>query len=197
MSVIVAVKHGGIVYMGADTQLTYESGERKNSTIESERKIYKFANGLLMGAVGRADTIMRLVYAKDIFTVPSEGLSKRHIVTEIVPKMFEFLDKRKLVVEPDEDDDDERCYMRCSFLLAHKDKLFYISRYFGVWENARYCIAGSGSPYAFAHFNSFDYNGDINGQLVAAMRNCAKHDNSVSAPFMLIDSKNLEYAVRE
>lgn len=196
MSVIVAMKHNGTVYMGADTQCSC-GDEKKNSLIESERKIIKLDNGLLLGGTGRADVLMRLFYSKGIFTVPEEGLTKKHIVTEIVPKLFKYLDERNLICEPDEDDDDEKCHMRCSLMLVHKDKIFYLNGYFGVWENARFCIIGSGTSYAFPYLDSYDGKGDVNDVLLAAMRGCSKHDSSVSAPYILIDSRNQTYSVRE
>lgn len=197
MSVVIAVKHGGVVYMGADTQVTYGDCEKKNSTIESERKIFKFDNGLLLGSVGRGDEIMRLTYSKDIFTVPSEGLSKRYIVTEIVPKIFSFLVERKLLKEPEEDDETSRTRMRSSHILAYRDKIFYINTTFGVWECARFCVAGSGGEYAFPYLNTFNYEGDINGQILRAMKCCAKHDSSVSSPYIFINNKKYAFEVRE
>ena len=199
MSVIVAVKHNGAVYMGADSQTTYGNEVKKNSVIESERKITKLNNGLLIGGVGNASIIRRIVNSKDIFTVPSEGLSKKYIVTQIIPILFKFLDEKQLLSDKDEEDDDdeELCSMHCSFIIAHNDKLFYINRRLGVWENSKFCVAGSGGAFAFPYLSAFDDCGDVNGQLLNAMRGSAKHDAAVSGPYVFIDSRNLVYTIKE
>lgn len=197
MSIIVAVKHGDTVYMGADTQITYGDGEKRNSLLESDRKIHKFENGLLVGATGAADDILRVIYNKTIFEIPQEGLTKKFVVNEIVPKLFAYFKEKDCLVAEKNDDDAEKSRMRCSFVLAYKNKIIYIHGDFGVWENARFCAAGAGGSYAFPYLEAFDHKDDVNGQLVRAMRGCAKHDNSISAPFILIDSKNLTYTVTE
>ena len=52
MSVIVAIKENGVVYMGADSQTT--TGRRKlNDLNETAYKITRFENGMLVGFCGR------------------------------------------------------------------------------------------------------------------------------------------------
>ena len=52
MSVIVAVKENGVVYMGADTQTT--SGRKKHNGLnETAFKIHRLENGILVGFCGK------------------------------------------------------------------------------------------------------------------------------------------------
>ncbi len=195
MSIIVAVKHGGAVFMGADTQTSYKDF-KTNSLAENNFKITRLPCGLLIGSSGRADIAARVVHAENVFTVPPEGLSKKYIVTVIIPELFHFLDERELLGTDDDDDEDEESgSMDCSLILAHKDKLFYINGNFSVWECDKFCVGGSGDGFAFPYMKSFDDGKDVHGQLLTAMRAAARHDQAVSAPFILIDSKNLDYKV--
>lgn len=193
MSIVVALKCDGYVYMGADTQVTADY-EKWNPLLESEYKIKKFPDGLLVGGVGSGRILMRLMCRKEFFVLPKGSLTKKHIVMQIVPAIFSYLEANKLLEEVD--GEDKECEMNASLILAHGDRLFTVGRKFEVTERANFCGIGAGKLYGFPYLSAFD-GGDPNACLLSAMSCAAKHDNTVGAPFVFIDSKNLTYTVKE
>ena len=115
MSVIVAIKENGVVYMGADSQTT--TGRRKrNGLNETAFKITRLENGMLVGFCGRVAAKQAILSMEDVFVLDKEGgLNKKHIVKEIVPKL---VDKMQLI-----GDEDSGALDVC-ILLAYKDKLY-------------------------------------------------------------------------
>ena len=80
MSVIVAIKENGVVYMGADSQTT--AGRRKYSYLnETSFKIARLDKGILVGFCGRVAARQAILAMKDVFTLDEHGgLTKRHFI---------------------------------------------------------------------------------------------------------------------
>lgn len=118
MSVIVAIKENGVVYMGADSQTT--TGRRKrNGLNETSFKITRLENGMLVGFCGKVAAKQAILSMEDVFVLDKEGgLNKKHIVKEIVPKL---VDKMQLI------GDEDSGALDVSILLAYKDKLYRIT----------------------------------------------------------------------
>ena len=55
MSIVIGIKKDGVIYMGADTQRTC-GGTKCNCLSESNFKITRFKNGVLLGHVGTVRT---------------------------------------------------------------------------------------------------------------------------------------------
>ena len=123
MSVIVAIKENGVVYMGADSQTT--AGRRKrNGLNETAYKITRLKNGMLVGFCGRVAAKQAILSMEDVFVLDKEGgLNKKHIVKEIVPKL---VDKMQLI------GDEDSGALDVSILLAYKDNLFKQS--VSIWD---------------------------------------------------------------
>lgn len=97
MSIVIAVKDKGRVMFGADTQLT--AGSLKYCpTSESNLKITKMPHGILIGRSG-------LLNVANIFTsnpkwfakLPDDGLSKRFLINEIIPRLAKKLNDNDLL----------------------------------------------------------------------------------------------------
>jgi len=93
MSVIVAIKENGVIYMGADSQTT--AGRRKRNNLnETAYKVARLDNGILVGFCGRVAAHQTILSMKDVFTLDEQGeLTKRHIVKEIVPKIVDKMEQ--------------------------------------------------------------------------------------------------------
>ena len=194
MSVVMAVKHGGRIWFGADTQSTCGS-DRYNPLSRSDFKVTKMDNGMLISMTGELVTSQRILAHPEWFTVdPKKGLTKEHIVTKIIPHLFKELDDEELL---DTGDKGMPPVMKVTMFLAYKDKLFEVCRDFHVIRYEDHQASGSGANAVVYGLNKLDKAKDINEQLLQLLKISAKHDSNVSAPFILIDTKELKYTVKE
>lgn len=185
MSVIVAVKENGVVYMGADSQTT--AGKRKyNYLNETGFKVCRLANGMLIGFCGRVGARQVILSEKDVFTLDETGnLTKRHIVTKIIPKL---VDKMEAV------GDEESGSLEVSILLAYKDKLYKITSGLDVLKFNEYGFSGAGEN--FVHYAlRTGKDKPVRERILNALSTSAKFEESVCGPYVLIDTKNLDYEV--
>lgn len=185
MSVIVAVKENGVVYMGADSQTT--TGKRQQHNLnQTAFKVHKMDNGVLVGFCGRVATSQTILSFKDLFTLDTNGdLNKRHIVKEIVPKL---VDKIELI-------GDENCgEMDVSILIAYKDKLYKIKDSLDVVKLNEFAKSGSGG--GFVSYTLIEEKHlPVRERIIKALVASARRSEAVSGPYVLIDTKNLEYEI--
>lgn len=191
MSLIVAYARDGVVYMGADTQSSVGTTIERFVN-ESGYKITKMPNGMLVGVCGRAKGHQMIIAQKSWFDVkPNETFDKRYIVNKIIPKLSELMKSIS-----DEAGASSSC-MSVRILIGWKDKIYYISRYFEVFECNSYVCIGSGSDYSKYHLSQIGPDDDINEGLLKALRAGATFESTVSAPYVLIDTKDNRYTVVE
>jgi ATP-dependent protease HslVU (ClpYQ) peptidase subunit len=185
MSVIVAVKENGVVYMGADTQTTI--GRRKQIGLnETAFKIHRLENGILVGFCGRVAAKQTILSLQDLFVLDKNGqLTKKHIVNQIVPKL---VDKMEQI------GDEERGSLDVSIILAYKDKLYRITSSLSV-----ICLNDHGKAGAGAYFVDYYLQErkdlPVKDRIVKSLMASAKRCDSVCGPYVLIDTKNLEYEI--
>jgi ATP-dependent protease HslVU (ClpYQ) peptidase subunit len=184
MSVIVAVKENGTIYMGADSQTT--AGRLKFHNLnEIGYKVAKLPNGVLVGFCGRVASRQTILSLKDVFTLDSQGqLTKKHIVKEIVPKIIDKIDRIG---------DKESGAMDLSILLAYKDKLYRIKYNLEVISLNDYGTAGAGLYYVDYHLSLKDI--PVKDRIINALRESARRADTVDGPFVLIDTNKLEYEI--
>ena len=99
MSVIMAIRDSGRVWMAADTQVSCE--ELKFHTVsETNYKISKLPDGILVGFSGDVRIRNLLVAHSEWFgKLPRSGLTKRFLVTRIVPRLLWLCKENGLLVE--------------------------------------------------------------------------------------------------
>ena len=194
MSVVMSVKQGDRIWLGADTQVTCGS-DRFNQLSQNDFKIAKMDNGVLIAMTGETVTSQALLAHPEWFTVDEKkGLTKEHIVTKIIPKIYETLEEEELLERGDRGTPP---IMKIRMLLAYKDRLFEICRDLQVIRYEDYQATGSGANAVIYGLSRIDKNKDVNEQLLRLLRISAKQDTNVSAPFVFIDTKGLEFTVKE
>ena len=194
MSVVIAVKQGGRIWFGADTQLTSGS-DRYNYLSEGDYKVAKLDNGILLSWTGETAVWQTILGHLDWFTLNGKGeLTKEHIVTKILPNLYGGLKEEDALERGDEG---IPLMMTGRMTLACKDKLFEICRDFQVMRYEDYQATGSGAHAVLYGLSKMDKTQDINAQLLELLRISAKHDTAVSAPFIFIDTQDLQYTVKE
>ena len=191
MSLVVAYKRDGIIYMGADTQSS--RGYSIERTLnESGFKISRLSNGILVGVCGRVKGHQKVIAQKHWFDIPEgETLSKRYIVKNIIPELSILMNDLK------EDRNARNSSMDLSILIARRDKMFVISHDYEVFECETYAAIGAGYDYSKYSLSQIGESDDINEGLLKALRAGAHFDSSVSAPYVLIDTKDKEYKIVE
>ena len=194
MSVVMAVKQGDRIWFGADTQAT-RGGDRYNQLSPNDYKVTMFDNGVQLSATGETVTAQMLLAHPECFTVDEEkGLTKEHIVTKIIPKIYEAFSEEDLF---DKGEDGVPPLTGGTILIAYKDKLFEICRDLQVIAYADYQATGSGANAIVYGLSKVDKTKDINEQLLHLLKISAMQDTHVSGPFVFIDSHHLKYTVKE
>jgi ATP-dependent protease HslVU (ClpYQ) peptidase subunit len=194
MSVVMAVKQGNRIWLGADTQST-RGTDKYNQLSPHDFKVTKLDNGVLLAMTGETASSQVILAHPEWFTIDEKkSLTKEYIVTKIVPKIYEAFDAEELL---EREGRGTPPITKCSILIAYKDKLFEIARDLQVMRYEDYQAIGSGSNAAIYGLSKIDKTKDINEQLLQLLKISAKHDANVSAPFVLIDTQGLEYIIKE
>ena len=184
MSVIVAIREGNTVYMGADSQRSSNIRISRGFN-ESFYKITRFENGILAGFCGTAADKQRILSEKDIFTLDEDGaLTKKHIVNSVIPKLIDMLDEIS----------DDRGRMNVDILLTHKEKIYMISSNLKVLRCVDCVALGSGAKFTSYAMHAMK-NLPVRERILCALKTAAKRADGVSGPYVLIDTKNREYEV--
>ena len=195
MSVVVAIKKDGIIYMGADSQVSC-GGTRSTLSNPNNYKIWAMRDveGCLMGSVGtlRANNIIKV--ADDLIPEIVElkdAVSFRFVVKHFVPRLMEELEDYKVLTK----DRDGVTHMDASFLLAYRDRLYSIERYGSVIEVDDFCAIGSGSCEALGSLLSSANISDPIERIKMAIKASAAHDIYVDYPIVISNTKDTEFKV--
>ncbi|MBQ9716056.1 MAG: hypothetical protein IJV77_06585 [Clostridia bacterium] len=186
MTVVVAVRQGNTVFMGADTQSTFDPF-KENYLSEQNLKIRKMPNDVLVAESGRSSVTQEMVFRPEFFeNIPKDtGLTKKYIVQEIIPKYKKILKKADAL--------DEKGKGEFSFLFVWKDRIFKVHDDFCVSKINNYVSIGSGSDLAYPFLD--DTKLSMQERLMSGMKMAEKFDQAVSGPFVFIDTKDMQYKI--
>ena len=193
MSVVVAIKENGKVYVGSDSQVT-KGWSRSTLKNPNNYKIWKVRNvdNCLMAHVGnvRDANIVRLmgglISEYDVFY---ELVNYKFVVREIVPAIIKELKEHKYIK-----DNDYFEGMGSSFIFAYKDQLFLIASDGCVIEIDDYVAIGSGEDTAIGSLNS-SIGEDPVTRIIKAIKSSATSDIYVDYPIILSDTESTEFVV--
>ncbi len=192
MSLVIAVKKGDTVYFGADTQTTC-GGRKDNIVREFNYKVQKLPNGVLLSAVGSVSSGQLILAHPELFAFDEKkGLTYEFLATKTVPKLYALLKEEDAL----ENKDGEIIKTGTRLLVAWKDRLFEIGSDLTIYRYEYYQASGCPSVAQYA-LQNFDYNTDINAQILRVLQTGAKFRDSVSGPYIFINSKDLTYSVVE
>lgn len=191
MSLIIAYKKDDVVYMGADTRLVMDD-EKVNKVNASNYRIQKLDSGMLVGYSGDSLEEQTMSAYTDIFTLDKNGqLTKRHIVKEIVPKLYKLFQDTNLLETPK----GEIPFVKLEIILAYQDMLYIIGPNFMVCRSEGLWTFGYMSQCAHGAFMSIQDTEDVNERIVKAMEISAKYSMHVGGPYVLIDTKDQQFKV--
>ena len=193
MSVVVAIKENGKVYIGADSQCTRGSTRRTLSNANNY-KIWRVPDTehCLMAHVGliREANVARV--ARDL--VPEicqiKGLVDfSFVVKHLIPRLFNEFEENRILRK-----DEDVPVFESSFLFAYEDKLFYISKNATVLEIDDYCAIGSGECEAIGSLLSTEGE-SCEKRIKKAIKASAASDIYVDYPIIIADTRETTFNV--
>ena len=194
MSVVVAIKKDGIIYMGADSQAS-KGGCKVVLTNPNNFKVWPMSDvdNCLMGGVGttRASNIIRVAdgLIPEMVDI-KDGVDFRFVVKRFVPRLMEELDDYNVLVKESDSVPD----MNATFLLAYHDRLYSIERYGCVVEIDDCCAIGSGAGEAYGSLVS-TVGEDPVERIKKAIKASVCRDIYVNYPIVISDTASTEYKI--
>ena len=193
MSVVVAIKDGGKIYLGADSQVT-KGGTRKTLKNPNNYKIWKVigTDNCLMGHVGylRDANIVRLMdRLVTEYSVYKNYVDYEYVVKNIVPNIVDELKSYGMIK-----DDKFVDSINSEFIFAFKDQLFVIGMDRSVIEVNDYVAIGSGEDQAVGSLLSTE-GLDPKERIVRAIKASAVCDIYVDYPIILSDTESTEFEI--
>ena len=193
MSVVVAIKENGKVYIGADSQVT-RGGTRTTLKNENNYKVWRVigAPNCLMAQVGnlRDANVVRLM--PDLVTeynIYRNHISFDFVVKKVVPDIVEELTNYGYLKEGKNAD-----FLESSFLFAYKDQLYMINTDRAVIEVEDYVAIGSGADQAIGSLLSTEGQ-NPRERIVKAIKSSAASDIYVDYPIILTDTEDGEFEI--
>ena len=193
MSVVVAIKEGNKVYLGADSQVT-KGGTRTTLKNPNNYKVWKVrgTDNCVMGHVGnvRDANIVRLIdgLVTD-YDIYRDRIGYEFVVKCIVPDIVSALKNAGFMK-----DDKHIDYMDSSYLFAYKDRLFMINTDLCVLEIDDYFAIGSGADQAVGSLLSTEGE-DPKTRIIKAIKASAASDIYVDYPIIFVDTETTEFEV--
>lgn len=193
MSLVVAIKDGNKVYLGADSQVT-RGGTRSTLKNPNNYKIWK-VNGVescLMAHVGafRDANVIRLVDDFiDDYDVFCDRVDYRFVVKCILPRIIAEL-RCVGFVKPENPLE----ILDSSFIFIYKDKVFKIGPDCSVTEIDDYVAMGSGCNEAIGSLLSTEGQSPVD-RIIKAIKAGAANDIYVDYPIIITDSESTKFTV--
>ena len=194
MSVVVAIKKDGVIYMGADSQVT-RGGTRTSLSNPNNYKIWKVkgVDNCLMAHVGslRESCVIRvmdnLVREIDVY---HDCIDFEYVVTRIVPMIIDELKEYGYL-----DKDEVFKSMDSRFLFSYKDKLYVIGFNGSVIEVDDCVAIGSGECESIGSLLTTTEESDPVKRIIKAIKASAAHDIYVDYPIVLTNTEDTNFLV--
>lgn len=193
MSVVVAIKKGNKVFVGADSQVT-RGGTRATLKNPNNYKIWKVrgVDNCLMAHVGnvRDANIIRLIDGLVTeYNVYRNHVDYEFVVKKIVPDIFSELKEAGYLKDEKFID-----HMESRFLFTFRDQLYVINTDGCVLEIDDYVAMGSGEDQAIGSLLSTEGE-DPRMRIIKAIKATAASDIYVDYPIILTDTETTEFEV--
>lgn len=193
MSVVVAIKENGNVYIGADSQST-KGSTRITLRNPNNYKVWKVinSNNTLMASVGSARdaNIIRVVPGiVDDYDEFYNRVDYKFVVKYVAPNIVKELRKAGFLSGGDYLE-----VMDSAYLFAYKDKLFLIDRDCCVLEIDDYVAIGSGASEAIGSLLSTEGESP-RARIIKAIKASAANDIYVDYPIIITDTNTTEFEI--
>jgi ATP-dependent protease HslVU (ClpYQ) peptidase subunit len=189
MSVIVGIIHEGVVYIGADSQIT-SGGTKKNYRHPNNHKIWHpdGREHLLLGSSGLLkgiNTIKSINGLIDQRTLNEKTLNYHYVVKHISKKIMDSMEEVKLI-----DSKDFKPTMLNDVLFASNDELFLIGIDGSVIQIDDFAAIGSGSIEAIGSLLSSESEAPKT-RIIKAIESAISNDIYVGYPIIIMNTKDM------
>ena len=193
MSVVVAIKEKGKVFIGADSQVT-RGGTRSTLKNQNNYKIWKVkdVDNCLMAHVGNVRDANVIRVMDDLVTeynVFKNHIDYEFVVKSVVPDIINELKKYGYI-----EDKEYFKGLESRFLFAYKDMLYLINSDGCVLEIDDCAAIGSGECEAIGSLLSTDGD-EPESRIVKAIKASAASDIYVDYPIILTNTETTEFDV--
>ena len=188
MSVVIAIKKDGVIYMGADTQFK-KGGQKVILKHPSNYRIWKVkgAEDCLMAGAGKHAEICAikntygLVRDVDLF---KKEVDFKYIVNRVEPLIRDTLMERQLISsdKPYED-------IVSDFIAVANNRMYEI-KCGCVIEHEDFIVIGDNSKEAIGNLLATKYERNPIARIIKAMNACNERGINVGFPIVTIDSQN-------
>ena len=193
MSLVVAIKKGGVVHLGADTRVS--KGDRVRSILAEEDYKIQRLGSCFVGSAGAVSNIQIMTENPEWFELGGKPLTKKYIVKNIIPRYYDQVKKTgKLEIDEENRNLPNSC---CDFIVTDGNSIFVIDDDFEVIEKSKYAQIGCASMTAFTYLVNATDAKSPNEIILSALRTSAYRDDGVGAPYVLINTKDNEYEIVE
>jgi ATP-dependent HslUV protease subunit HslV len=181
MSVVCAVRKGGVVAICADTQTNSGSLVSSAKHVVNSRKLFS-VNGSAIGVVGWTVVAEMLEHA----IVDDRSLFKLNGRSEIFQTVMRLHEKMKDIykIETKEDDDQPAESIQLHAMVANTSGIFEISSYRSVTEYSTYFAIGSGARLALGAMHAL-YSRSLTAKKIveAGVLAAAEFEDGCGLPF--------------
>ena len=188
MSLLYALNKNNTVYIGVEMS-NMIAGQFTFENCLSNYKLRILDNKVIIGIIGNKKEAQVIFANKEIFTLDqNQQLTKKHLVLEVLPKIFNLLNDQELLIKRD----DEPYYMNSTIVVAYQNKLYEIDSYFNVISYQRYLTAGKDSKWGIGALTN---NENMNPQnaLLKALEISSKYVTALGKQYLLVNTNDLKY----
>ena len=192
MSLVVAIKKDGVVYLGADTRTTRGEHIRTNLA-PTDLKIHKMGT-CYVGAVGTVANSQILTSHSEWFDLKGT-LTKKFLVQSVIPKFYEAVKSMDKIKSGENEGNLPKC--GCEFIVTDGVGLFKIDNDFEVMEMSRFVQIGCTEDIAFTLLRSAIDEYSPNEMILKALRVSSYRNDGVGAPYILVNTRDNEFEIVE
>ena len=193
MNVLLTYKRDDVVYMATTSFHVYED-RAYTVPCETNYTIKKLNNAVLISVPDNMKLRHTVFAYPEIFDLDRQGkLTKKHVVTNIVPKLKQIIDRHGLINK----EEDSLPYMDTCVVIAYKGEMFEINEWFQVIKYENYQTFGARERvmglYTLANIKDTD---DAEEKLIRALDIIVGSTQiNNDTPYILIDTKDLEFRI--
>ena len=194
MSVVIAERYEDGVRFAFDSQRTGDSMKTRGLIPGAAMNVVHMDNGITIGAVGNLAVKQVLTHHPEWFAGLGDGpLTKRYVVTEILPKLYPIL-KEKKQLNADMAELGASLAMG-KFLLAKGRDLLYLDSDFSVMTVRNYAVIGKGFFWGLcpAFYAEDCTRISWKERAIRGLRAIQTHSNTVSSPYIFTDTRNRKF----
>lgn len=191
MSLTVALKYDGVIYMGSDS-LAYRGGVKNYLTNMNCYRIFpvKGCDNMLMSLDGRLleHNVARCSYLVPEIVAIRGDVDFEFMVNEFIPHLFGIYDDRNLLSK-----DNGQIHCESDMIVAYEDKLFGIFSDGAVLEYDDYIAIGEGVEEALGSLISTCNIENPVERILLALRAGLKNKTRVSFPLVISNTATCEF----